>query len=406
MPTVRVFPCRLLMLNNTACTSLFAGCLLVFILLFAGESAGVMLAINSRMTVDLVLVGYDGLSEITLAREKVPARGSFTIDTPYTGLALLAFPEGQRYPVILQNESFTMNIEDPSRPPSFSGSDANDYLYAQLTGKEKETGTASDDFARLMIQAILLLESSSSIHTIAELSAKKKEFLDFVRDHYQDLRHSDIVRRLIARYFMMHEYVDYHVKGAPATDIRDKYQKAVLAGVGDWLEILSPYLPKSEILNYCVSLYYQRSMVSLASLIIDNYPNGAYCPGDKKEAFSFPGDLLISDGRSGSGERRLASFKGKKIIAFVSDDCPVSMVKTIIKVRQLADQKKEVKIIVAPLEKLSEKHLAMNRMVSNGSMYFIDGEQWCKQNLTKKIMLPLFIPLGDDLVLPDRTSTK
>lgn len=37
---------------------------------------------------------------------------------------------------------------------------------------------------------------------------------------------------------MMHEYVGYHIEGAPATDIRVQYQKAVLDGVESWLDIL------------------------------------------------------------------------------------------------------------------------------------------------------------------------
>ncbi len=76
-----------------------------------------------------------------------------------------------------------------------------------------------------------------------------------------------MIRRLVGQYFMMHEYVDYHIEGAPAADIKKRYQKEFLAGVGDWLKILSPHISETEILNYCVSLYYNRSMVTLASLI-------------------------------------------------------------------------------------------------------------------------------------------
>jgi hypothetical protein len=119
------------------------------------------------------------------------------------------------------------------------------------------------DFAHLMIQAKDLLKSSSSVRTVEELTAKKKEFHEFVRKNYESLKHSDMVRRLIAQYFMMHEYVDYHTEGAPAADIRIQYQKEVVNGVGNWLETLKPHLQQQEILNYIVSLYYDRSMVTL-----------------------------------------------------------------------------------------------------------------------------------------------
>ncbi len=134
-----------------------------------------------------------------------------------------------------------------------------------------------------MIQAKQLLESSNSIQTIKELNDRKNEFHGYARRHYQDIKHSDMVRRLLAQYFMMHEYVSYHAKGAPAAEIKKKYQEAVLAGVGSWLEILTPYIPKHEILNYCVSLYYNRSMITLASLIIENFRDVAYCPGVEKD---------------------------------------------------------------------------------------------------------------------------
>ena len=144
-----------------------------------------------------------------------------------------------------------------------------------------------------MLQAKQLLESTHSIHTIEELTAKKKEFHDFVRDHYDSLQHSDMVRRLIAQYFMMHEYVDYHIEGAPATDIKNNYQQAVLEGVGNWLEILKSHIPEHEILNHCVALYYNRSMVTLASLIIENYRDIAYCPGGEGKTIRFPADLRL-----------------------------------------------------------------------------------------------------------------
>ncbi|MEA3468080.1 MAG: hypothetical protein U9R57_07645 [Thermodesulfobacteriota bacterium] len=92
----------------------------------------------------------------------------------------------------------------------------------------------------------------------------------------------------------------------------------------------------------------------------------------------------MTDG-DGNRKIRLDKSTGDKIIAFVSEDCPVYMVETVIQVRQLADQKKDVVLIVAPLQQLSDKHLAMRRMVSSGNMLFIDNEKWRKNNLPKDI---------------------
>ena len=368
--------------------------LLVVLSVFCGdESAWAKLVVHSQSAVEIELIGYDGLDQSSIFKGSLAAGSKHELDTPYRGLALLRFPDGQAYPVVIGKEDFNVKITSLDKPPSFSGSPENESFYKALKGGEPVPEKYA--FARLMIQAKHLLESSHSIHTLKELTAKKKEFHGFVRKHYDSLKHSDMVMQLIGQYFMMHEYIDYHTEGEPATAIRVHYQKEVVNGVGNWLEILKPYFPEREILNYCVSLYYKRSMVTLASLINENFKDFANCTGDEKETFSFPGDMLITD-KNGNKERKLADFKGKKLIAFVSDDCPVSMVETISKVRQLTSQKEALPVIVAPLEKLSRNHLTMGRMISNGNIFFIDDEKWRKDNLAKKIKLPLFLRIGDD----------
>jgi hypothetical protein len=245
-----------------------------------------------------------------------------------------------------------------------------------------------------MIRAKQLLESTHSVHSIDELAAKKTEIHDFVRTNYGDLKHSDMIRRLIAQYFMMHEYAEYHVAGRPATDIKKRYNEAVLSGVGSWLDILSPYLPKHAILNYCVSLYYDRSMVSLASLIMEKYRDYAFCAGEQQKPMVFPGESKVTD-RSGREKGTLADFNGKKVIAFVSKDCPVSMVAAVSKARELSDQKETVPLLVAPVEKLSAPHLAMVKMVRGERMLFIDDEKWRESILPEKIRLPLFVEIDE-----------
>jgi len=348
------------------------------------------LVIQTKAVVDIEFKGYSGLTEKSLYVGSFPA-GEHKIDIPYQGLALLCFKQGQNHPVIIGDKTYTMQIENPAQLPLFIGSEENEFFYELLKSGEVPE-TTKYPFARLMMLAKQLLESSQSIRTLNELTARKKEFHDFARDHYKQLKHSDIVRRLISQYFMMHEYVGYHVEGAPATDIRVKYQEAVLGGVGNWIDILKPYIPEYEVLNYCVSLYYDRSMVTLASLIIKNYRNAAYCPGVEKHTFTFPKDLLVTNADRGK-KTKLDSFKSRKTIAFVSDDCPVSMVETVVKARRLATQENNVTLIVAPLQQLSDKHLAMRRMVSGGKLLFVDDEKWRKENLSIKIKLPLFIEI-------------
>lgn len=121
--------------NNMLCKSLLAGSMFLVIFLGARAVHGAILTINSSTTVDLELVGYDGLKVVSLAKAKMPAGGSTTVDTPYKGLGVLVFAGGQSYPVILRDESFTLHIVNAARPPSFTGSKANEYFYARLSGK-------------------------------------------------------------------------------------------------------------------------------------------------------------------------------------------------------------------------------------------------------------------------------
>lgn len=350
-----------------------SGVLFVFLILINGAVALASFIIQSQENVNIELKGYSGLIHTSLFEGRIVADGKQIVDTPYHGLALLVFTEGQRYPVIIGEKSFILNIKDPDTLPSFTKSVENEFFYKLLTGAEP--GNAQYDFPLLMIEAKQLLDSSSSIHTVNELAAMKERFHTFVSTHYQNLQHSDMLMRLLGQYFMMHEYIDFHIEGAPASDIQVQYKKAVVSGVGNWLEILKTDIPEHEILNYCVSLYYNRSMVSLAHQIVSNFRDIAYCSENIQKSISLPEDLSVTDA-DGNRKGVVKDFGNNVLIAFVSDECPVSMVEAVVRARKLAVQEKDVKLIVAPLQKLSDKHLAMRRMLSSENMFFVNDEKW------------------------------
>ena len=368
-----------------------SGLLSVILLLAGGGPALASFVIQSQVTAPVEIKGYNGLAGTSLFKEILIAGEPQKIDTAYQGIALLVFKTGQQYPLILGEQSFVLKIAGPDHPPSFSGSPQNVFFYNLLAGKE--TGTGRFAFPLLMLKAKELLKESSSTKTMADLVAMKERFHVFVDSHYQDLQHSDMLRRLLGQYFMMHEYVDYHVEGAPAGDIRVQYQKAVLNGVKNWLRILKPHLPENEVLNYCVSLYYDRSMVTLAHLIVSNFSDYAYCGGTSRENFRLPEDLSVIDGEK-NNQGKIKNFSMNGVATLVSDDCPISMVETVIKARELAKQGKGAKLIVVPVQQLSKKHLAMHRMLVGDNMLFVGDEQWRKENLPENVRLPLYIDLA------------
>ncbi len=357
----------------------------IFILIWC-QAALASFGIQSDETVQLEIKGYEGLTAKTLFRGELATGIRQDVATPYKGLAVLHFKQGQVYPIILDKQSFLLKISGPGTMPSFIGSDENEYFYALLRGSG--TGQSQYEFADLMIEAKQLLDSTGSIRRVDELQAMKDKFHAFVGAHYQSLYHSDMLMRLIAQYFMMHEYVDYHRDGFPATDIRHQYHDAVLDGVRSWLALLSPRISENEVLNYIVSLYYNRSMVSLASLIISNFPQSAYCPGESLDPFVFSDDMEVTDGSS-AFSMPISSISGNKIVAFVAVDCPVSMVATVTMARKLIAQKSDATMIVAPVGALSDKHVAMSRMINGGDLLFLKDNGW-RTNQKEPLRLPLF----------------
>jgi hypothetical protein len=367
------------------------GFLFVLLLPAGGEAAPVSFVIHSQATVSLEIKGYNGLTETTVFKGSLSAGEQQEIETSYQGLALLCFDKGQQYPIILGGQPFILRITGPDNPPLFTGSTENEFFYTLLTGQKP--GTGHFGFPLLMVEAKQLLESSHSIRTVSELAAMKEKFHRFVRTNYQYLQHTDMLRRLISQYFMMHEYVDFHVKGALAGDIQEQYRKAVIGGVENWIKILKPHIPEPEVLNYCVSLYYNRSMVTLAHLIVRSLSDYAYCPGNILKNIQVSEDVSVFDAE-GNNKGVVKNFSGNGILAFVSADCPVSMVETVIRARKAAGQGKNRVVIVVPVQKISDKHWAMRRMLTSGNMFFVKDEKWRVINTAEDIRLPLFVDIA------------
>lgn len=126
---------------------------------------------------------------------------------------------------------------------------------------------------------------------------------------------------------------------------------------------------------------------SLASLIVVEFRNVAYCPGEDATSLSLTRDLSYTDA-SQNLRGTLAEIKGNTMIALVSTECPVSMVEAVSKARMLKRQNNGSILLVAPLEKLSEQHISMSRMISGGNLFFIYDERWYQSFGDDQIRLP------------------
>ncbi len=351
-------------------------------------STAASFVIQSQEDVRITLKGYNQLQENTLFHGELAAGTGFEINTEYVGLALLVFEQGQAYPVVIGEKSFILKSDNPELLPHFVNSEENEYFYRLLSGTEEEDGQYT--FVDLMIEAKQILNSTGFIRTVEELQAMKERMHSFVRTHYRGLQHSDTLRRLLAQYFMMHEYVDYHILESSATVIQVRYQNALINGVESWLDLLSPNLPTHEILNYCVALYYDRGMVSLAFKIMQAFTQSALCPGREDLHPHFPTDLTVinANGKQSTWQE----LRAKKTVVFVSSECPVSMVEAVVQARHLARRSDEPMVIV-PLESLSPDHFAIHRQVDGGNIMFVDDEKWRIENLSQQMPPPRTVKL-------------
>ncbi len=99
-------------------------------------------------------------------------------------------------------------------------------------------------------------------------------------------------------------------------------------------------------------------------------------------------DLKVTD-THGKQQGTLADFKGDKTIALVADDCPVSMTVAVAKARELARHPTANPLIVAPLKQLSDKHLAMAKMIREEKILFINDEKWFREKPAIRPKLPV-----------------
>lgn len=341
------------------------------ILLSFSPIAASALTLQAIREITVQVRAFDGLTTTNLYNGKIEPGKDVHITALYQGLALISFPGGQSYPLIIGPAKSSVIIDAANNIPNFSNSPENVVFYKSLQSDEPIPATYP--FITLMLEAKRLLESSSSIKTMQELKAKRAAFYQFVAANYAVLRYSDMVARLVAQSFMMHENVSYQEKGGTPQDILVKYYAAVIACAKGWLDTLAPHMPRHQVMNHLVSLYYERSMVAMAARLLNAFEKDAICPKVENCAIcgTLPEDTVVLSGRL---TQRIKDIDGRKDIIFVSESCPVSMTKAVVAARE-ADGN-DLTIIVAPLEPLSEKHRAMNGLLSGKKLLFVDDEKW------------------------------
>jgi len=434
----------------------------------AYNSEKITIILKPDKSIEFVLMGFNGFDSYIIKQAIIDSGSQVKFSADYQGLALLIFQEGQQYPVIISKTGEAKNdechaedkrsiqrkliihIHNPDMPPDIKYSPENKFLYEWLSAymlqertilslQEKQYKKDEPDtlifqlkkeqrkiqdqkqnhiealsnpefqYAKTLLKARLLNESTYKIITIGELNAKKEAYHQFIDENYEILYHSDMLIELAKQYFMMHEYVSWVKEDISLA--KTHYQNAVVAGVGEWVKILQNRIPAEKVIEFCAELYYNRNMVTLATHIFDNFRNKfvtknieiSFLPAVEKRkqdrrlcttiSLQFPDfDFLNNETRTIQNTGLLIS---NKIIAITSDNSIFSKAETISLARHLADSNLSIPVIIAPVEGLSEKHFEIDRLFAGYFCYMYD-EKWQKKYLNDETGVPLFFLLDEN----------
>lgn len=373
--------------------SLLLRCSFISIILLLPCISFSAITIKSTDYITVTLIGYTGLTSYGINTDVVqPHKPLFIDDYSYKGLAILKVHGGMSCPILLGKDECTIQIAGSTGKPDLSNCLENRYFSSSLHGEFKE----NNDFptANTLLMAKKLHDSCSSVKTLSELKSKRIELCTFVSDNYHILKNSTMVQRLISRSYMMHEWVNYQQNTMISSDMQSQFETQIMENTSEWIIHLKTHISTQILLNHIIGLYYKRSMITLGSTISLNFASYAYCEGIQKDVFVFPKALLDNSRNSSNKEGKVLS--GNSIVSFISPACPVSLVSTVKKARELASEGEDKTILVVPLEKLNSDHRSIRRLLTQNNLIFFDNDEWREKNLPETIRLPLIIPLQTD----------
>lgn len=384
------------------------------------------IVIMSEVAVQAELVGYEGFDSYPIAIIDIQAGEKQEISTDYIGLALLIFPAGQRYPVILDGKDHKINLEKESGVPHFSNSGENEFLYDFLENSmiyhtqlrildatTNELGT-EDDFAgaldqeisrvnnsidslhallpdasvpmaSVFIQARLLLESTYGISTIEELNDRKTLILDFIIDHYAYIGNSDMLQELGRQFMMMNEYV-----GRP----KEQLKQDINQDVSNWILALDGEVNPADVVEFFVATYYNRSMVTQASEIVHAFYD-IMLPSPSNDFFLQIGDTVPNfsvTNNDGILLEQLNTWDLLKILAIVSVDSKASLAENVVLMRMISAEKLFLPLIAISPQGFSTQLTSMSQLTT-AYLFYANDDAWIDTYLASAPPLPLFMLL-------------
>jgi len=330
---------------------------------------------NKQVTV----TSFRGLDSDTLFSSRLDKDGNAVINMKEDGFILIGLNGKQVYPMIYSMKENQFRLRD-NEIPDFTGFPQNSFFLRHLihrqellaqselikkelitfaaddtlcTALRKKQNSLSNEYQQydrlyidsagftgaVFISAKNLMESSSGIHTEEELVQKKKEFHQFIHDHYVLISSSDMLQQLAGQCMMMNEYVIVGKK---------KMETQVEKDICDWIQLLKGHIGKNDIVHYFLRYFISRYMVTMTGFIYEKFPDLSTCPVQHEEitAGTLHKSQAIKRIDASTLDKIITPGEIRKSVWIVMDvACPASIAGQVLLNRFIAEQKIPVSVI-------------------------------------------------------------
>jgi hypothetical protein len=376
-------------------------------------------------------VGYDGFESFILASVKLDSNEKSAISTDYQGLVLLTFPGEMRYPLLLDGRGLEIFLESDRAAPAFVDAPENDFLYqflrtsvqyhtqlrllenylaefsagdafapevenefdrvnAELNALHSKLPNASFSMASVLLQARLLMESTYSVSTPEELNESKVMIRDYINTHYDLMARSDMLQEFGRQYMMMNEYVS---RG------KSQLKEDILKDVSDWIRLLDGRISASQVIEFFVATYFNRSMITRASEIVHEFYDIVLT--DSQPMPFMLGDTLADlsiTNQDGILTEQLNDWDLHKVIAIVSFESKASMAENVMLLRGITSEHLFLPVVVVSETGFS-KDLCLMSQLSTAYLFYGNDAGWLEDNAGTSAEIPLFMLLDENNVV-------
>lgn len=296
--------------------------------------------------------GYNGFEKVDLGSIRSDSQGEIDYFTDYHGYCMMSVEGGKAYPIILEYDpvciewsekvAFTCEPENAffyTYLPALQRIDSMQKAYfsmpdslahkpemlekvdSAMTGLYDELINADESHARVFLLCDLMILQTKMVDSTAVMAEWKDDILGFVSTHFEILKNSVYLKRLGIAYVTMNNKV-----------FRTGLSKnqAMEYDVDRWVTELGGMLDVRQMVEFFALHFIRVGEAEVASRLVGKYVDELKCDqwvGGTPRPANMPYTFNVFFGPDFSNVRGLEQFRGMdKILAFVSTECPASVV--------------------------------------------------------------------------------